>query len=188
MPSSDMSTLGTKKPSSASGLPFFGERAGLGSGPRGPRQAARGCGWPAGTGGVLPAVPARPPAAHASRGTSVRRKCRLLLPATAGRAGRLPSSPSDSRPPAAPPSPGGLSSPICAMGRGDSTPQSSVTKTVQLGFFSRPPLRCGRVGPAALTSRLGVWTQSPEKFCLGPPQCLQEPGFLGQKVWLASGS
>lgn len=61
---------------------------------------------------------ARPPAAHASRGTSMRRKCRLLLPATAGRAGRLPSSPSDSRPPAAPPSPGGLSSPICAMGRG----------------------------------------------------------------------
>lgn len=43
-----------------------------------------------------------PPAAHASRDTSVRRKRRLLLPATAGRAGRLPSSPSDSWLPAAP--------------------------------------------------------------------------------------
>ena len=42
-----------------------------------------------------------PPAAHASRDTSVRRKRRLLLPATADRAGRLPSSPSDSWLPAA---------------------------------------------------------------------------------------
>ena len=165
VPSSDMSTYLRQKPSSASGLPLFVDEAGSGSGLCGPSQAARGCGWPAGTGGVLTAVPARP-LPTLPQGTSVRRKCRLLLPATAGRAGRLPSSPSDSRLPAAPPSPGGLSSPICAMGRGGFTPQSSVTRTIRLGFFLRPPLRCGRVGRGVLNSQLGIWTQSTEKFCL----------------------
>lgn len=119
VPTSDM------KPSSASGLPLSGNKS---------HQHGEWTVWAqAGSEGTQlayrhgrgPHSSARPPAAHASRGTSVRRKCRLLLPATAGRAGRLPSSPSDSRPPAAPPSPGGLCSPICAMGRGGFTPQSS---------------------------------------------------------------
>lgn len=68
-----------------------------------------------GPGGVL-ALLLRPPATHASPGSSVRRKCRLLLPATAGRAGRLPSSSSDSRPPAAPPPLGASAAPSVQWG------------------------------------------------------------------------
>ena len=143
VPSSDMSMYLRQKPRSVSDLPLFGDLGWHGewavwaqSGSKGVRLACRHRRGPCG--GAHPPA-AHPPAAHASRGTSVRRKCRLLLPATAGRAGRLPSSPSDSWPPAAPPSPGGLSSPICAMGRGGSTPESSVTKAMNLGLFSRSP-------------------------------------------------
>lgn len=70
-----------------------------------------------------------PPAAHASRGTSVRRKFRLLLPATAGRTGRLPRSLSDSWLPAAP-LPWGPQQPHLCNGERRVYPTVSVTETV----------------------------------------------------------
>lgn len=60
VPSGDMSTNLSQKPSSANGLVLFRHLASLGSGLCEPSEAARECVWPAGTGGVLSAVPACP--------------------------------------------------------------------------------------------------------------------------------
>lgn len=62
------------------------------------------------------------------------------------------------------PSPGGLSSPICAMGE-ETILQSGFAKTVQLEFF------CGGV---VQTSQLDIWTQSTEH----PNACIAW-GYLG---------
>lgn len=60
VPSGDMNMNLRQKPSSTNGLVLFGHLASLGSGLCRPSEAARGCDWPAGTGGVLSAVPACP--------------------------------------------------------------------------------------------------------------------------------
>ena len=88
VPSGDMSIYPRQKPSSVTGLLLFGDLASVESGLCGSKGMWLACRHRRG-----PLGGAHPPAAHASRDTSVRRKCRLLLPATAGRAGRLPSSP-----------------------------------------------------------------------------------------------
>lgn len=59
VPSGDMSTYLRQKPSSVIGLLLFGDLVSVGSGLCGPSEAARACGWPAGTVGVLLVVPTR---------------------------------------------------------------------------------------------------------------------------------
>lgn len=140
VPASDM-----KPSSSASGLPFSGNK---------PRQHGEWAVWaqagsegaqPAGTGGSSRQCPPAPLPTRFPR-----HQCEEETQAVASsdsRQGprRLPSSPSDSRPPAAPP-PLGASCIICAMGRGGFTPQSSHKDSTVAILFKAHPNALGELG------------------------------------------